>query len=228
MPLSNIFGSDTRHLEDFRKIRYSLYAFLSGTPESEWDDAYLQGLKSADAILQSMIDEISDYWESDERTTEETASSPPLVGSSRKVFVVHGHDDALKNEVARFLEKLELEVIILHEQANSGKTIIEKFENHADVAFAVVLLTPDDIGALKTNPNDTKPRARQNVMFEFGYFIGKLGRHKVCGLLKGDIEVPSDYSGVVYVSVDDSGAWKYGLVKELKSSGLEIDANKAL
>lgn len=116
----------------------------------------------------------------------------------------------------------------MHEQANLGRTIIEKFEDHAQVGFAVALLTPDDVGSLKgegTNPN---PRARQNVIFEFGYFIGKLGRKRVCALVKGAVEKPSDYDGVLYIPLDDSDGWKMRLIKELKSVGFEVDANKAI
>jgi hypothetical protein len=143
---------------------------------------------------------------------------------ARKVFVVHGQDNEAKQTVARFLEKLEFEVIILHERPNAGKTLIEKFEHNSDVAFAVVLLTPDDIGGRNKQPLDLKPRARQNVVLELGYFIAKLGRDKVCILHKEGIERPTDISGVVYVSMD-SGDWKLDLVKELENAGLTIDRN---
>ena len=110
-------------------------------------------------------------------------SGPPK--STNQVFVIHGHDESARESVARFLEKLELEPIILHEQPNKGRTIIEKFEDYADVRFAVVLLTPDDVGAVKDRADDLRPRARQNVVFEFGFFIGKLGRERVCALGEG-------------------------------------------
>jgi predicted nucleotide-binding protein len=116
----------------------------------------------------------------------------------------------------------------LHEQVTQGKTIIEKFEDHADVGYAVVLITPDDTGASIKEPENIRKRARQNVIFEFGYFLGKLGRDKVIGLVKGDIEVPSDYSGVLSVPIDEQGAWRFQLVKELKSVGYDVDANKAI
>jgi predicted nucleotide-binding protein len=121
---------------------------------------------------------------------------------------------------------LELKPVVLHEQPNEGRTIIEKFEDYTDVRFAVVLLTPDDVGGLQDNAGDTKPRARQNVIFEFGYFIGKLGRERVCALVKGNVEKPSDYDGVLYIQLDDSEGWKMRLVRELKSAGYNIDANR--
>jgi predicted nucleotide-binding protein len=121
---------------------------------------------------------------------------------------------------------LELEAIILHEQPDAGRTIIEKFEDCASqVGFAVVLLTPDDVGASKTVGNQSA-RARQNVIFELGYFTGKLGRGRSCLLRKGDVEVPSDLFGVIYTDLDDSDGWKLKLAREMKAAGLQFDANK--
>ncbi|WP_428331879.1 TIR domain-containing protein [Novosphingobium sp.] len=145
---------------------------------------------------------------------------------SNKVFVVHGHDDGAKHELARFLEKIELEAVILHEQANQGRTIIEKFLACADeVGFAVVLFTPDDLGGASTAPVQVA-RARQNVVFELGYFVAKLGRGNVCLMRKGDVEIPSDLFGVIYTELDGNEGWKMALVKELKAAGLSFDANK--
>lgn len=147
---------------------------------------------------------------------------------SNRVFLVHGRDSELKESTARFLEKLELKPIILHEQLNKGRTIIEKFEDYSDVSFAIVIMTPDDIGAISEEKDNLKSRARQNVVFELGYFIGKLGRKNVVALVKGDIEVPSDYSGVIFIGVDNNDGWKMILSKEIKASGLDIDLNKML
>jgi len=148
-------------------------------------------------------------------------------GSARaQVFIIHGHNTSLKESVARFLKGLGLEPIILHEQPNRGATIIEKFEVHSDVAFAVALLTGDDEG--KAAGGDVlNRRARQNVLFEFGFFVGKLGRQRVCALVETGLEIPSDYQGVVYIPADPSGRWKMELVRELKAAGLEVDANRA-
>ena len=161
-------------------------------------------------------------------TTE--ASAPDSVSfsmstpNSRKVFVVHGHDNVAKEATARFLQRLDLEPIILHEQASSGRTIIEKFETYSgDIAFAVVLLTPDDVGRPKDGPNELKPRARQNVILELGYFMGRLDRSRVCALHGEGVELPSDYQGVIYVEFDTGGAWKTRLAKELKQAKLPID-----
>ena len=145
---------------------------------------------------------------------------------SRKVFIVHGHDDGARETVARFLERIGLEAIILHEQANQGRTIIEKVVAHSDVGFAVVLLTPDDEGCVKGGKPE--PRARQNVLLELGYFIGRLGRDKVCALKRGTVEIPSDFAGVVWQEMDSNGGWKQALARELEVAGHCIDWNKVM
>jgi predicted nucleotide-binding protein len=144
--------------------------------------------------------------------------------NKRKVFIVHGRDNEAKQEVSRFIESLGLEAIILHEQASSGMTIIEKIEHYSnDADFALVLYTACDKGrgAHETNV-PARDRARQNVIFEHGYLMAKLGRENVCSLVKGQIETPNDISGVVYVQLDDFGAWKNDVTKELKACGYSI------
>ena len=147
-----------------------------------------------------------------------------------EVFIVHGRDDEAKLMVARFVEKLGIEAIILHEKPSSGRTIIEKIEKHAEKAgFAIVLITPDDLGGLKDSLDvEPNPRARQNVVFELGYFMGKLGRERVCPLFKGEVEKPSDIDGIVYVPMDSSDGWKLNLAQEMKQAGLPVDLNKLL
>lgn len=144
------------------------------------------------------------------------------------VFVVHGHDEAVREKVARFLERLDLEPVILHEQANEGMTVIEKLERHSDVRFAVVLLTPDDEGRSVVGESTLRPRARQNVVMELGYFTAKLGRNAVCALHRDPLELPSDYLGLAYVSIDAWGGWQLRLAKELKAAGFPIDMNRVL
>jgi len=152
--------------------------------------------------------------------------APPK--QTKRVFVVHGRDTEVKESVARFLERLGLEPIILHEQPNSGRTVIEKFELHADVGFAVILLTPDDVGGLGVTPADLKGRARQNVILELGYFLGRLSRRRVCALYKKDVEIPSDYQGVLFVEFDPSGAWRTKLAQELVEGGFSINLDALL
>ena len=129
--------------------------------------------------------------------------------------------------MARLLEQLDIEPIVLFEQPGKGQTIIEKLESNSNVAFAVIILTPDDVGKALTEDN-LKPRARQNVVFELGYFIGRLNRNRVAVLFDESIELPSDYRGVEYIKIDIDDAWKLKLAKEMKAAGMAIDMNKAL
>lgn len=145
---------------------------------------------------------------------------------SNEVFIVHGRDTLLRTQVENVLRALGLEPIILQEQANIGKTIIEKIEKYTDVGFGIVLYTPCDEGRLKSEEEELKPRARQNVVLEHGYLMGKLGRERVCCLVSDDVEFPSDIQGVVYTSAKNVGQWKYDLAKELKAAGFDIDMNK--
>lgn len=154
-------------------------------------------------------------------------SNPDKIYDKDKVFIVHGHDNEVKLEVARFIEKIGLEPIILHEQASNSQTIIEKIESYSDVGFGIILYTDCDVGAKKSEFEHLNKRARQNVVFEHGFLIGKLGRSNVCSLVKGDIETPNDISGVVYTSMD-SEHWKIELAKEMKASGYTIDMNKVI
>ncbi len=154
-----------------------------------------------------------------------TVTKPKVPMDKSKVFIVHVHDNAAKEAVARFVEKIGLKAIILHEQASSGKTIIEKIEEYTNVGFAIVLYTPCDEGGPK-GKDQLKARARQNVVFEHGYLIGKIGRKNVSALVKGDIEKPTDISGVVYIPMDEGDGWKLTVGKEMKACGYDIDLNK--
>lgn len=146
------------------------------------------------------------------------------VVKKNKVFIVHGRDNEAKQEVARFIDNIGLIPIILHEQASGGKTIIEKIEHYSEEAgYAIVLYTACDHGrGIHETKIHPKQRARQNVVFEHGYLMAKLGRENVCALVKGEIETPNDISGVVYAQLDLSGAWKTEIAKELKVSGYTI------
>jgi hypothetical protein len=150
-----------------------------------------------------------------------------ILPMSRNIFVVHGHDGQAREAVARFLERIGLTPIILNEQANRGRTVIEKIEANSDVSFAVVLLTPDDEGRVKGETN-FEPRARQNVLLELGYFMARLGRDRVCALKKGSVSIPSDFAGVVWEVMDESDGWKLKLARELKAAGHQIDFQKLI
>lgn len=226
--LSEIFGGSSRHLREFGNVPFTLGYYHDGTPDSDFDHAFERGIVNARSLLLSMAEEVSEYWEDSE---SEAARSKKGKGDleSRQVFVIHGHDQGRKEAVARLLSKMGLEPIILHEQANQGRTIIEKFEDHSSsVRFAIAIFTADDIGASVKTPHTLQPRARQNVVLEFGYFMGSLGRERVCALVEKGVEIPSDYSGVLYIPMDEVDHWKVLLAKELRSAGFNIDANLAL
>jgi predicted nucleotide-binding protein len=177
------------------------------------------------ATLKSIIGRLPLYEKASQSIAREQKTKP----LGKQVFIVHGHDEAVKLAVADTLKKLELDYIILHEQPDEGKTIIEKLEKYSgnsDIGYAVVLLTPDDVGKSKDDESEPKPRARQNVVFEMGYFISKLGRANVRALYSKGVELPTDYQGVLYTLLDDAGAWKYELADELEASGFNIDRNK--
>lgn len=150
-----------------------------------------------------------------------------------RIFVVHGRDDAARLEVVAFLRTVGLQPVVLRDQAGGGRTIIEKFEDESNVSFAVVLLTPDDVGGLHPVETSTsgglRPRARQNVILELGFFLGSLGRARVAVLskqTKEEIEIPSDYSGVQYLFMDPAGNWRLDLGREIRAAHIRVDLNK--
>ncbi|HEX4952068.1 MAG TPA: nucleotide-binding protein [Thermoanaerobaculia bacterium] len=157
--------------------------------------------------------------------TQEHGSEPEN-RPSQSVFVVHGHDHAVLHEAARLIERLGLKPVVLFEEPSKGRTIIEKLEQRSFAGAALVILTPDDIGACVKEPQEMRPRARQNVILELGFFIGVLGRGRVVVLYTEGIELPSDYSGVEYVRFDREGAWKLRVARELRAAKLEVDLNR--
>jgi predicted nucleotide-binding protein len=165
-----------------------------------------------------------DLYETGESEEEAARRAPARDGS---IFVVHGHDGEAREAVARFLESLGTRPVILHEEANRGQTVIEKFELHGGAAaFAVVLLTGDDEG--RERGGELQLRGRQNVVFELGFFIGTLGRERTAILYEPGVELPSDLRGYLYIELDAPGAWRSRLARELKEAGISVDMNKAI
>ncbi|MGX6962442.1 TIR domain-containing protein [Vagococcus xieshaowenii] len=160
----------------------------------------------------------------EEEPVKKTEENPVNKNEIKNIFIVHGHDGEMKHDVARTIKNLNINPIILSEQPNGGKTIIEKFESSSEhIDFAIVLVSGDDI------QKDGKIRARQNVMYELGYFCGKLGRNRVLILnnkKNGDIEIPSDLYGVLYIEyLPENDSWKLQLVRELKDIDGNINVN---
>lgn len=216
--LKGVFGDKDERIKQFLDLRFSLRSFNASTPSSQFEASYQEGLSRAKLLLQDFLTEIPDP------PADQSPKSKSTMGSD--VFIVHGHDNETKQETARFIEKLNLNAVILHERPNKGRTVIEKLVGESESAgYAIILLTPDDIGFIKGNEKGAEGRARQNVVLELGYFLGKLGRERVCVLLKGSTSIPSDFSGVLYIQMDNAGKWKYDLANEMKEVGFKIDLN---
>lgn len=220
--LTETFGEDTSEYRRFSSAMYFHYPInmFERTPRHRIVEAMIINKQNSIDLLMSAISLLEERLE---ETNDTSAAVAAAVNSelSRKVFVVHGHDEGPREAVARFLQQLGLTPVILHDQPNRGRTIISKFSEEAsDVGFAVVLITPDDAPGTANGLN----RARQNVIFELGFFLGKLGPSHVAAIVKDHVETPSDYDGIIYIPYAD---WKLPLARELKAAGYSIDLNKA-
>lgn len=212
--LNQKFGEQSIEYRNYMETPFNFHTCIIGTPHSDYVAVCQKGLRECQVTFQAYLDEMLE-----DDLSEAPAKSP---ASFSKVFIVHGHDSALKESVARIIEKQDIEAIILSEQANKGRTIIEKFEDYGDASGAICLFTADDVGKAKGKA-DEMPRARQNVVFETGYFMGKLGRDHIVLLADKGVEMPSDLSGVVHTNTDK---WTVALLQELKAMGYAVDFNK--
>lgn len=148
------------------------------------------------------------------KLNNQASSSVKSKEKPSSVFIVHGHDEGMREQVSSFIQEIGYTPIVLHERPNLGRTIIEKFEHEvADVDFAIVLMSPDDFGA--AIGQEPKTRARQNVLLELGYFLSELGRQRVFLLYKEDVEIPSDILGILYIPFDADDEWKNKLKREM-------------
>uniref|UniRef100_UPI003BEED3A3 TIR domain-containing protein n=1 Tax=Burkholderia arboris TaxID=488730 RepID=UPI003BEED3A3 len=226
--LERCFGENTSAYKRFQSaahLQFRPVVFGGNYPQRHhYQDGARKNITQSIVLLESAQRTLRQDLEDDRHAMRDPEPVPTFLG---RVFVVHGHDGEARELVASFLRKLGFDPVILHEQANRGGTVIEKIEAQSDVKFAVVLLTPDDVGR-SVKEDELKPRARQNVLLELGYFIGKLGRDKVCALKRGTVDIPSDFAGVVWENMDDGGGWRLALARELKAAGHAVDLNKAL
>lgn len=215
--LTKKYGKDSLETTKFRNTLFTPLVWC-GDEEDRINNIQTcrDGLLTSKAIFENYLREIAE----EEKSTAQPQPAQP--SNMTKIFIVHGHDSALKQAVARVIEKQGIEAVILSEQANRGRTIIEKFEANSDVGGAICLFTADDMGKAK-DASEESPRARQNVVLETGYFMGKLGRDRVVILADSGIEIPSDLSGVVYTNTTN---WEVSLLKDLKAMGYEVDFNK--
>ena len=223
--LEKAFGVNSPNVSSVTEIG-AFGAFPMDASEEWWERRRAENLSTKLHRIEGLIELLQTEIQ---LSAAKPAALSPSAGSGHRIFLVHGRDDALLHETARFLEKLGQQCIVLREQPNQGRTIIEKFEDYADVGYSIVMLTPDDRGGpVAETVEELRPRARQNVILELGYFLGRLGRNRVCALYRAGVEIPSDYSGVLYLEVDGRGGWKLELAKELKAAGFPIDMNLAL
>lgn len=209
------YGEKSYEVKNFKSFSFSLMCYSFDTSENDFIKACKDDLCSVKAIFEQYLEDMQDE-------NELLAENEYITKDYSKVFIVHGHDGELKEAVARVIERQGIKPIILSEQVNRGATIIEKIEVNSNVNGAICLFTSDDLGRAKKESTDN-PRARQNVVFEAGYFVGKLGRENVILISDGNIELPSDLQGVVYSNKSD---WKINVLKELKAIGYYIDYNK--
>jgi predicted nucleotide-binding protein len=216
MIIRNICTENSSYTVQFARISYKDYSTIWG---EDGKIAWNKGVMKARNLLNTIKEEVVMV---DKNIINNICSAP----NNRRIFIVHGHDDGFKASVARKIEQLNFEPIILHEMPSKGQTIIEKFVDFADVGFAIVLLSADDVGRSKDDTED-KTRARQNVVFEFGFFLAKIGRERVVALYKKHekFELPTDLSGVLYIEYDDREGWVVTLAKELKACGYKVNLN---
>lgn len=222
--LTDIFGADSVEYGRYKNSAHLANGWYEGSTLQQYQQYLAEDKETSLAILRGIISGFRE--DIDENGDNAESVDATQTAHISKIFIVHGHDYGARDAVARFLEKIELQAIILQEQPDQGLSIIEKFESYANqVGFAVVLLTPDDLGG-SSSAQSPSSRTRQNVVFELGYFAGKLGRGRVCLLRKGVIEIPSDLHGVIYTELDANDGWKLVLARELKTAGLKFDAAK--
>lgn len=222
--LGDVFGYNSYEFKRFRDALFFHYpvSALVRDPTAHIIEAVTRERTKSIQLLEAAVAQLRERYEQQQADAVATAREGRIdTGHSRKVFIVHGHDDGMKEGVARFLSAIGFDPIILHEQANKGRTIIQKFREEAkDVGFAVVLLSPDD------ETTAGQHRARQNVILELGFFLGALGPDRVAALKKGDVETPSDFDGVIYTAYE--GNWKAAIATELQAVGYDIDWNKVM
>jgi predicted nucleotide-binding protein len=229
--IRDIFGQNSPEFTDHQphNIWHGGYNYLDNPRQLQ--GKFMAGVVQTKTMIEGLIGRL------DEKRAD-LATAPAMQGAAdtaaaaaqvdtRAVFLVHGHDNEAKHAAARFLEQLHLSAVVLSERPDEGRTVIEKFERESNVGFAVVLMTPDDIGYQLGMEDNPRPRARQNVVLELGYFVGRLTRARIAVLYKGAVELPSDYHGVLYIQMDDRDGWKLRLARELKQAGMEVDLNDA-
>lgn len=224
MITKKVFGDASQYIEQINIIRFTPIYTTSTNRELQMSEAFSKGKTKLLNLLNVMLEDLEINPQLPVKV-----STPVDWSQNRNIFIVHGHNNEMKLEVANILTRLDFDPIILHEQASKGKGVLEKFIESSEVGFAIVLLSGDDYGYAKNDTDSEKKlRARQNVILELGYFIGKLGRERVLALndKTSNLEIPSDFVGVMYTTYESNGNWQTELIKELHAAGYDVDANK--
>lgn len=227
--LENIFGKKNEHVYEFSWISYRRISRVHNLSQARHHQAYLEGLGKAEVLLKSFVDEITDYWpEEGLQVEEEEVAGPAQTGMD--VFVIDGGDEPAGQEVAEVVEQLGLKAVVMPEQTKGEHNIIEKFEDgageYAHIGFAVVLLEPDDENAAGDEEERHMGHASQNVIFEFGFIEGRLGSKRICALVKGDIEEPSETGALLHIPMDEAGEWKLKLAQGIQAAGIDVNLGK--
>jgi predicted nucleotide-binding protein len=166
------------------------------------------------------------------RLLKEESPSTPVLNRSQLLrnnsLLIYGRDEAAKESLSKFIERLGLRALIFHEEAEGGASIVEKFGQFPNIDFAIFLFTTGDIAPPRDKTREGQVHVSQNIVFEFGYFVGKLGQKRVCVLYREGVEIPLNYQGIVYIPIDSRGGWRLLVAKEIKEAGIEIDLNKAV
>lgn len=224
--LQHVFGKESDQVGEFEEVNFVppvMGVRVVGVDYSETDrrrskDAFEFGLLRAEAILKSMITDIT-YWVNDSQ--DNNPENKPDV-----VFVAHGSNNEVRLETEKLLTQLELDHIVLQDQPHMGRTLIDKFEEESNKSgFAVIILTPDDEGRRLGSDGPLVPRARQNAILELGYLASSLGRNRICLMYDEEVELPSDIRGIAYIKIGKND-WKFELVRELNTAGFDADANR--
>lgn len=233
--IKKIFGETSDYISSIKLISFRPHMVISTlngpTDPGPYNRAWEKGKEKYINFVKSMIDDVLLSIELEESNKDQTIVTKDLPKKNGDIFIVHGHNEEMKQAVARVIEKLQFKPIILHEQANKGRTIIQKFIDHSNVGFAIVLMSADDYGYSKDEQADSaRPRARQNVILELGFFLGKLGAERVVAIFEetDNFETPTDYDGVIFVPYDKDGHWRFKVIRELKELGYNVDANSII
>lgn len=208
-----------RYVSQINKTDFHPVAFVMGEYHLALPDAWRDGQRNMIGLIESMEHHLS---------LVPSAVSTGQEVSRDSLFIVHGHDTPMLHEIEAFVRRIGLQPVILMEEPSQGRTVIEKIEHYGNVPFAIVLLSPDDIGrAFADPPENEKRRARQNAILELGYFMGKLDRENVCVIVDGELasqtEYPSDMAGVVTIPYRPGGDWKTRLTRELRASNMNFN-----